>query len=153
MKQSIWYPIGLVVWCFVMAIAACHLAYPEDLRLSPDGTNIQSVATITNTFTKEFLASAEKSALDQITKEYEAIQKAQLAIQSANQNIEALNARLTDIRRYQVTLDAMLKMKRDGTNVVSVPITLPAAKPGASGSPVTSQTQAIPADQDIDFIG
>lgn len=146
MKRSIWYPIGLTVWVFVMFTAITHIAYPEDLRLSPDGTNIQSVATITNTFTREFLATKEKEALAEVTKQYEAIAAAQKSISESNQNIEALNARLVDIRRYMVTLDAMLKMKREGTNIVTVPITLPSAKP----APLPAD---IPKDQDIDFIG
>lgn len=104
----------------------------EDLRLAQDGKSIEAVNTITNIASRVQLEAAEAKVLQDIS-------QAKQTVQQANAVIAQGEAQLTDIRRYLATLDAMIKMKRDGTNVVNVPITLPPA----TNAPVKMTTNGV----------
>lgn len=117
------------VLTILFAVSLSTVAISEDLRLAPDGVSLLAVNVVTNTVTRDVLAKAEQDAM--------------LEIANAKQAAANAEFKLSDIRRYLTTLDAMLKMKRDGTNVVHVPITLATNAPVAlTNSPPTN---AIPA--------
>lgn len=95
----------------ILGLAAlCLFVRSEDLRLAPDGASLLAVNVVTNVVTREVLVKAERDALTEL----------------ANAKQAAANAefKLAGIRRYLTTLDAMLKMRETGTNVVKIPITL-----------------------------
>lgn len=125
------------VLTILFAVSLSTVAISEDLRLAPDGVSLLAVNVVTNTVTRDVLAKAEQDAM--------------LEIANAKQAAANAEFKLSDIRRYLTTLDAMLKMKRDGTNVVHVPISLPTNTIVAAGTngPVSVSETATPVPNKI----
>lgn len=102
----------------LLTLLLCFCCRSEDLRLSHDGKSIEAVNVITNVASMERLREIEAESVGEIA-------KSKRLIVEANALISYHEERLTGTRRYIATLEAMLKMRATGTNVVTVPFQMP----------------------------